>query len=99
MATKLELRPLSDRVLVKPDEDAAEKVGSIYVPDTAKERPQRGEIVAVGPGRKSDKGDVVAMNVKAGDKVLYSKYGGTELEIEGEDYLIMSESDILGVYA
>jgi chaperonin GroES len=98
-ATKMELRPLSDRVLVKPDADAAEKVGSIYVPDTAKERPQRGEVVAVGPGRKSDKGDVVAMNVKAGDKVLYSKYGGTELEIEGEDYLIMSESDILGVYA
>ena len=97
-AVKVNLRPLGDRVLVKPDEEAAEKVGSLYIPDTAKERPQRGEVIAVGPGRKTDKGDLIEMNVKAGDKVLYSKYGGTEIEIEGEDYLIMSASDILGVY-
>ena len=96
---KVKISPLGDRVVVKADEEAAEKVGSLYVPDTAKEKPQRGEVVAIGPGRKTDKGDLVEMNLKVGDEVLYSKYGGTELELDGEDYLIMSESDILGIFS
>jgi chaperonin GroES len=94
----LKIRPLADRVIVKPDETAETKTaGGIIIPDTAKEKPQEGEIVAVGPGRTDEDGKIIKMNVKAGDKVLYSKYGGTEVKYEGNNYLIMSESDILGV--
>ena len=96
---KIKIKPLADRVLVKPDE-ISENVtsGGIIIPDTAKEKPQRGEIVATGPGRADENGKVIKMNVKVGDKVLYSKYGGNELEYEGGKYLIMSESDIYAVF-
>lgn len=94
----MNIRPLADRVIVKPS-DAAESMtaGGIIIPDTAKEKPQEGQIVAVGPGRTDDNGKTIPMNVKAGDKVLYSKYGGTEIKYQGETYLIMSESDVLAV--
>ena len=93
----MNIKPLADRVVVKPGE-AEEKVkGGIIIPDTAKEKPQQGEIVAVGPGKASDTGDLVKMEVKVGDKVLYGKYAGTEVSLDGDDYLIMRESDILAV--
>ena len=95
----MNIKPLADKVLVKPD-DVAESTtaGGIIIPDTAKEKPQKGEIVASGPGRTDESGKLIKMNVKVGDKVLYSKYGGTEIEYEGEQYLIMSESDIYAVF-
>jgi chaperonin GroES len=88
---------LGDRVLVQPVEQEEVKKGGIIIPDTAKEKPQEGKIVAVGPGKKDDAGKVIALDVKKGDRVLYSKYGGTEIKVEGKDYLIMREDDILGV--
>ncbi len=87
----MKLKPLADRVLVKPLA-AEEKVGGIYIPDTAKEKPQKGEIVAVGPGDTENK-----MTLKVGDKVLYGKYSGTEIHFEDNDYLIMKESDVLAI--
>ena len=94
----MKIKPLADKVLVKSDEASEEKsAGGIIIPDTAKEKPQRGNIVALGPGRTDENGKIIKMNVKVGDKVLYSKYGGTELEYDGEKYLIMSESDILAI--
>lgn len=87
----MKLKPLADRVLVKPLA-AEEKVGGIYIPDTAKEKPQKGEVVAVGPGDNENK-----MTLKVGDKVLYGKYSGTEINFEDNDYLIMKESDILAI--
>ena len=94
----MKIRPLGDRVIILPKEALESKTsGGIIIPDTAKEKPQEGEIVAVGPGRTDENGKLIAMSVKAGDKVLYSKYGGTELKYEGKDYLIMSENDILAV--
>ena len=96
----MKIKPLGDRVIVKPSESAENKTpGGIIIPDTAKEKPQEGKIVAVGPGRTDDNGKIISMNVKVGEKVLYSKYGGTELKYDGEEYLIMSESDILAVLA
>jgi chaperonin GroES len=92
----MKIRPLGDRVLVKPLEKE-EKIGSIIIPDTAKEKPQEGKIEAVGPGKTNESGSVVAMNVKAGDTVLYGKYSGTEIKIEGEEFLIMHEDDIFGI--
>lgn len=89
----MNIKPLADRVLVKPAQ-AEEKVGGIIIPDTAKEKPQRGKVVAVGNGTKDD-----AMVLKAGDEVLYGKYAGTEIENEGEKYLIMRQSDVLAVLA
>ncbi len=95
----LKIKPLADRVIVKPSDAAESKTpGGIIIPDTAKEKPQEGEIVAVGPGRTDDNGKLIPMNVKAGDKVLYSKYGGTEIKYDGDTYLIMSESDVLAVF-
>jgi len=94
----LKIKPLADRVIVKPSDEAESKtVGGIIIPDTAKEKPQEGKIVAIGPGKTDENGKLIKMNVKVGEKVLYSKYGGTELKYEGEDYLIMSESDILAI--
>jgi chaperonin GroES len=84
-------------VLIRPINPEEQKSGGIIIPDTAKEKPQEGEIVAVGPGKVSDSGAKVAMEVKKGDKVLYGKYSGTEVTVDGEDYLIMRESDILAV--
>lgn len=95
----LKIRPLADRVIVKPSETSESKTsGGIIIPDTAKEKPQEGEIEAVGPGRTDDNGKIIPMNVNVGDKVLYSKYGGTEIKYEGETYLIMSETDVLAVF-
>ena len=93
----MKIKPLSDRVVIKPLELEEAKVGSIYIPETAKEKPQEGKVVAAGPGKASDTGEKVAMEVKTGDKVLYGKYSGTEVTVDGVDYLIMRESDILAI--
>jgi chaperonin GroES len=95
MAVKV--RPLADRVLIKPLEEKEVKKGGIIIPDSAKERPQEGEIIAHGPGKIGDDGKVIPMNVKKGDKVLYGKYSGTEIKLDNEDYLLMREDDILGI--
>jgi chaperonin GroES len=93
----MKMKPLADRVVVKPS-DAEEKVkGGIIIPDTAKEKPQQGEVVAVGPGKISDAGSLIKMEVKAGDKVLYGKYSGTEVTVDDQELLIMRESDILAI--
>lgn len=93
----MNIKPLADRVIVKPLEAEEKKQGGIIIPDTAKEKPMQGEVVAVGPGKISDSGQKVAMEVKKGDKVLYGKYSGTEVTVDGEDYLIMRESDIFAI--
>ncbi len=90
------IKPLADRILIRPLDASEEKVGSIYIPDTAKEKPQEGEVTAVGPGRVED-GKTVAPEVKVGDKVLYGKYSGTEIKHDGKEYLIVRESDILAI--
>lgn len=91
------LKPLSDRVIVKNLAADEKSTGGIILPDTAKERPQRGEIIAVGPGRVLDDGKLVPMEVKVGDKVLFSKYAGSEVKVDGEEYNIMRQDDILGI--
>jgi chaperonin GroES len=91
------IKPLGDRILVKPTEEEEEKIGGIIIPDTAKEKPQEGEIVAVGPGKMLESGERQAMSVKVGDKILYGKYSSTEIKYGGEEYLIMREDDILAV--
>ncbi len=91
------VKPLGDRILVKPVEEEEEKIGGIIIPDTAKEKPQEGEIVAVGPGKMLESGERQAMSVKVGDKILYGKYSSTEIKYGGEEYLIMREDDILAV--
>lgn len=93
----MNIKPLADRVVVKPLEQDEVKQGSIIIPDTAKEKPMQGEVVAIGSGKVSDSGNTVAMEVKAGDTVLYGKYSGTEVTVDGTDYLIMRESDILAI--
>ena len=93
MAVKLQ--PLADRLVVKPIEAEEKTKAGIYLPDTAKEKPQEGEVVAVGPGRTSDDGKLIAMDVKVGDIVVYTKYGGTEIKVDDEEYMILRESDIL----
>ncbi|MBU0555227.1 MAG: co-chaperone GroES [Alphaproteobacteria bacterium] len=92
-------RPLHDRVLVRRIEADAKTAGGIIIPDTAKEKPQEGEIVSVGSGSKAEDGKVTPLDVKAGDRVLFGKWSGTEVKVDGEDLLIMKESDILGVLA
>jgi len=91
------IRPLADRVLIRALEEAEVKRGGIIIPDTAKEKPQEGEVVAVGPGRLNDKGDRVSPEVNKGDKILFGKYSGTEVTVGDDSYLIMRESDILAV--
>jgi chaperonin GroES len=93
----MKFRPLGDRVLVKRVEEETKTKGGIIIPDTAKEKPQEGEVVSVGPGARNDKGDVVALDVKAGDRILFGKWSGTEVKVDGQDLLIMKESDVLGV--
>jgi chaperonin GroES len=93
----INVKPLGDRVLVQPLEEKEVKKGGIIIPDTAKEKPQEGTVVAVGTGKLDDNGKKIDFNVKVGDKVLISKYGGTEIKIDGENYLIMREDDILGI--
>ncbi|HNY47489.1 MAG TPA: co-chaperone GroES [Candidatus Latescibacteria bacterium] len=93
----MNIKPLGDRVLVKPIEESEQVRGGIIIPDTAKEKPQQGEVKAVGPGKRGEDGTVWPMNVAVGQIVLYGKYAGTEVKIDGEDYLIMSEGDIYGI--
>ena len=94
----LSLKPLGDRVVIEPSEEETERSsGGIYIPDTAKEKPQTGKVVAAGPGRTTDEGKTVALAVKVGDTVVYSKYAGTEYTEEGTEYLIARESDILAI--
>lgn len=93
----LNLKPLADRVVVEPMEADKKSAGGIILPDTAKEKPQQGTIVAAGPGKYSDAGSLVKMSVKTGDKVLYGKFSGTEVTVSGKEYLIMRESDILAI--
>ena len=90
-------RPLGDRVLVKRVEEESKTKGGIIIPDTAKEKPQEGEVVSVGPGARDDHGKVNALELKAGDRILFGKWSGTEVKIDGEDLIIMKESDVLGV--
>jgi chaperonin GroES len=93
----MKLRPLQDRILVKRIEEEEKTAGGIYIPDTAKEKPQMGQIVSVGNGKKTEDGKVIPVDLKAGDRVLFGKYAGTEVKVEGDDFLIMREDDILGV--
>ena len=92
-------RPLGDRVLVKRVEEESKTKGGIIIPDTAKEKPQEGEVVAAGTGTRADNGTITPLDVKAGDRILFGKWSGTEVKVNGEDLLIMKESDILGIVA
>ena len=96
---KLKFRPLHDRVVVKRIEAEEKSKGGIIIPDTAKEKPQEGEVVAVGPGGRDENGKLIAMDLRGGDRVLFGKWSGTEVKLEGDDLLIMKESDIMGVIA
>ena len=96
-AAKVKIQPLGDRVILKPVEPKEVKKGGIIIPDTAKEKPQEGEVIAVGKGKTAEDGKLMPMEVKPGDKVLYGKYSGTEIKINDEEYLIMREEDILGI--
>jgi len=93
----MNIKPLSDRVVIKPIEPEEKQQGGIIIPDTAKEKPQEGEVVAVGPGRTNDSGETVKLEVKVGDRVLYGKYSGTEVTVDNVEYLIVRESDILAI--
>ena len=93
----MSFRPLHDRVVVRRLDENEKTVGGIIIPDTAKEKPMQGEVIAVGPGARNEKGEIVPLDVKAGDKVLFGKWSGTEVKLDGEDLLIMKESDIMGV--
>ena len=94
----IKIKPLGDRVVIEPSEDDAEKsAGGIYIPDTAKEKPQKGKVVAVGPGAKNENGKTSPLDVKVGDIVLFGKWSGTEVKIDGKEYSIMKEADIMGI--
>ncbi len=93
----MKMKPLADRVLIEPAEAETKTQSGLYIPDNAKEKPMQGKVVAVGPGKKNDKGEVVPMDVKVGDKVLYGKYSGTEVTADGTSYLIVRESDIFAI--
>jgi chaperonin GroES len=94
----LNLKPLGDRLVVEHVEQAEKTAGGVFLPDTAKEKPQEGKVLAIGSGRTLDNGTKLAMDVKVGDKVIYSKYSGSEIKIDGTDYLIISEKDVLAIY-
>jgi chaperonin GroES len=98
MSKKIGVRPLHDRILVRRMAEEEKTAGGIIIPDTAKEKPLRGEIIAVGKGRVMEDGKVLPLEVKAGDTVLFSKYAGTEIKIEAQDYIMMREDDILGIF-
>lgn len=95
----MDFRPLHDRVLVRRIDEDEKTAGGIIIPDTAKEKPQQGEVLSVGPGARDNNGQLIAPDVKSGDKVLFGKWSGTEVKIDGEDLLIMKESDIMGIMA
>lgn len=94
---RMKIRPLHDRILVKRVEEEEKTKGGIIIPDTAKEKPQMGEVIAAGNGKKTEEGKIIPLDVKKGDKVLFSKYSGNEVKVEGEELLIMKEDDILGI--
>jgi chaperonin GroES len=96
-ALKTKIKPLEDRILVRPEEGEETTPSGIVIPDTAKEKPQEGTVLAVGPGKRSDSGELIPMDIKEGDRVVYSKYGGTEIKVDGEDLLILSARDALAV--
>ena len=93
----MKIKPLGDRVIVKPAEEKETKKGGIIIPDTAKEKPMEGEVIAVGPGKVDESGKKIPMDVQKGDKILYGKYSGTEIKIDEKEYLIMHQEDILGI--
>ena len=93
----MNVRPLHDRIIVQRLEEGEQKVGGIIIPDTAKEKPQQGEVIAVGPGGRDETGKLIPIDVKVGDRVLFGKWSGTEVKIDGTEYLIMKESDVMGV--
>lgn len=93
----MNLQPLEDRIVVKPNDAEATTASGLVIPDTAKEKPQQGQVLAVGSGRRSDSGDLVPMDVSTGDTVVYSKYGGTEITVDGDDLLILSSRDVLAI--
>nr|HDM60019.1 co-chaperone GroES [Bacillota bacterium] len=93
----MKFKPLHDRILVKRIEETEVKKGSIIIPDTAKEKPSQGEVVAVGPGRKDDQGKIMPMDVKVGDRVLFGKYSGSEVKLDGDEYVVMKEDEVLGI--
>ena len=93
----MNVRPLHDRIIVQRLEEGEQKIGGIIIPDTAKEKPQEGEVIAVGPGARDENGKLVPLDVKKGDRILFGKWSGTEVKIDGEDLLIMKESDIMGI--
>jgi len=96
VAAKVKIKPLADRIVIEPsDDEASQSAGGIYIPDTAKEKPQTGKVVAAGPGRVTDDGKTIALIIKVGDNVIYSKYAGTEYTEGGTEYLVVKESDIL----
>lgn len=94
---KVTVKPLADRVVVKPLDESEQMRGGLYIPDTAKEKPSQGEVMAVGPGKISDEGARIEMDVSVGDKVLYGKYSGTDVTLDGVEYLILRESDVLAI--
>ena len=93
----MKFRPLQDRILVERVESEEKTVGGIILPDSAKEKPQQGKIIAVGPGKRDEAGKIIAMEVKVGDKILFGKYTGTEIKLDGEEYIIMREEDVFGL--
>ena len=93
------IKPLEDRILVRPEEGEETTASGIVIPDTAKEKPQEGTVLAVGPGKRSDSGDLIPVDVSEGDRVVYSKYGGTDIKVDGEDLLILSARDVLAIVA
>ncbi|HEX2195376.1 MAG TPA: co-chaperone GroES [Actinomycetota bacterium] len=95
MATNI--KPLEDRILVRPEEGQETTVSGIVIPDTAKEKPQEGTVLAIGPGKRSDTGELIPMDVSVGDRVMYSKYGGTEIKVDGDELLILSSRDVLAI--
>jgi chaperonin GroES len=95
----MKFRPLQDRVVIRPIEQEAKTAGGILIPDTAKEKPMEGEVIAAGPGARSEEGKILPLDVKVGDRVLYGKWSGTEIKVGGEDVVIMKESDIMGIVA
>ena len=101
MATKTStnVSPLADRIVVRALEETEQMRGGLFIPDTAKEKPMQGEVLAVGPGVRNEDGDLIALDVKPGDRILFGKWSGTEVKLDGEDLLIMKESDIMGVIA
>lgn len=95
--TKVDIKPLADRVVVEAVEQSPQSAGGVILPDTAKEKPQEGVVIAVGPGRRTDKGDMIPMDLKVNDRIIYSKYSGSEIKLDGKEYLIVSEKDVLAI--